>query len=118
MRGMKRPAIVFTHTGLIVHAAQHGDHWQGELLDAQGKVKDVFAYTREGFPGAVIGALRVRDVAFVPQLASRMWLHTALPVAEPDNEARGTVSAQKPNKSHSVRKKRQWNKSSVTMCHK
>jgi hypothetical protein len=104
---MKRPAIVFTHTGFTVHAARHGDHWQGELLDARGEVTDVFAYTREVFPGAVIGALLVRDVAFVPQLASRMWLHTALPEV-----------AQKPNRSHSVRKKRQWNQSSVTRCHK
>jgi hypothetical protein len=87
MRCMKRPAIVFTHTGLTVHAAQNGDHWQGELLDARGEVQDVFAYTREAFPGAVIGALRVRDVAFGPQLASRMWLHTELATAEPSDDS-------------------------------
>jgi hypothetical protein len=80
---MKRPAIVFTHTGLTVHAARNGEHWRGELLDERGQVQDVFAYTREAFPGAVIGALRVRDVAFVPQLAPRMWLHTELPPVEP-----------------------------------
>jgi hypothetical protein len=74
---MKRPAIVFTHTGFTVHAAPDGQHWRGELLDARGKLEDVFAYTREDFPGAVIGALRVSDVAFVPRLALRMWLHTA-----------------------------------------
>jgi hypothetical protein len=76
MRLMKRPAIVFSHTGLTVHAAQQGEHWQGELLNAQGDVEDVFAYTRDSFPGAVIGALRVSDVAFAPQLAARMWIHT------------------------------------------
>jgi hypothetical protein len=82
MRRMKRPVIVFTHTGLTVHAAQNGDHWLGELLDSRGELKDVFAYTREAFPGAVIGALRVRDVAFAPQLASRMWLHTEAAASE------------------------------------
>ena len=76
MAAMKRPAIVFTHTGLTVHAVEQGEHWQGELLNAEGKVEDVFAYTRDDFPGAVIGALRVSDVAFAPQLAARMWIHT------------------------------------------
>lgn len=76
MASMQRPAIVFSHTGLTVHAIEQGDHWRGELLDARGELKDVFAYTRDAFPGAVIGALRVRDVAFAPQLAYRMWLHT------------------------------------------
>jgi hypothetical protein len=87
MAQMNRPAIVFTHTGLIVHAAQRGEHWQGELLDARGELQDVFAYTREAFPGAVIGALRVSDVAFAPQLAVRMWLHTDRPdEPEPSND--------------------------------
>ncbi len=76
MAVMLRPAVVFSHTGLTVHAEKSGDHWRGELLDARGNVKDVFAYTRAAFPGAVIGALRVSDVAFGPQLACRMWLHT------------------------------------------
>jgi len=76
MAGMQRPAIAFSHTGLTVHAAQDGDYWRGELLDARGQVHDVFSYTRDAFPGAVIGALRVSDVAFAPQLAYRMWLHT------------------------------------------
>ncbi len=76
MAEMLRPAIVFTHTGLTVHAVEQGEHWQGELLNADGKVEDVFAYTRDDFPGAVIGALRVSDVAFAPQLAARMWIHT------------------------------------------
>jgi len=73
---MKQPAIVFSHTGLTVHAEPRGDSWQGELLDEQGQVKDSFAYTREGFPGAVIGALRVGALGFATSLAPRMWLYT------------------------------------------
>jgi hypothetical protein len=84
MAGMRRPRVVFTHTGLTVHAAPQGEHWRGELLDGQGQLKDVFAYTRDAFPGAIIGALRVRDVAFAPQLAYRMWLYTEpAPSGEP-----------------------------------
>lgn len=74
---MKRPAIVFRHTGLTVHAAPAGEVWQGELLDEQGRLKDAFAYTREAFPGAVIGALGCGELGFATELAARMWLHTA-----------------------------------------
>jgi hypothetical protein len=90
MAGMQRPAVVFSHTGLTVHAEQHGDHWQGELLDAHGQVKDVFAYTRDAFPGAVIGALRVSDVAFAPKLACRMWLHTDAPSGNSSDDSNPT----------------------------
>lgn len=78
MRGMQSPAIVFTHTGLTVHAAPAPGGWRGELLDGLGRVCDAFSYTRETFPGAVIGALAVPDLAFAVELAARMWLHTAL----------------------------------------
>jgi len=74
--GMRNPAIVFTQTGFTVHAAPDGAEWRGELIDSSGEVHDGFSYTRDGFPGAVIGALRVRDIAFLPKLAARMWLHT------------------------------------------
>jgi hypothetical protein len=78
--GMRDPAIVFQETGFTVHAAPNGapdgSEWRGELIDATGEVHDGFSYTRDGFPGAVIGALRVRDIAFAPKLAARMWLHT------------------------------------------
>jgi hypothetical protein len=77
MTAMQRPAIAFVHTGLTVRARLQGDHWRGELLNSRGEVEDVFAYTRDAFPGAVIGALRVSDVSFAPRLAARMWLHTA-----------------------------------------
>jgi hypothetical protein len=74
--GMRDPAIVFQEKGFTVHAAPDGAEWRGELIDAKGEVHDGFSYTRDGFPGAVIGALRVRDIAFAPKLAARMWLHT------------------------------------------
>jgi hypothetical protein len=73
---MKRPAIVFSHTGFTVHAELTGERWQGELLDEAGEVRDSFAYTRETFPGAVIGALGVRALSFATSLAARMWIHT------------------------------------------
>jgi hypothetical protein len=73
---MKRPAIVFSLTGLTVHAEPSGELWQGELLNERGEVEDSFAYTREAFPGAVIGALRFSALAFATTLAARMWLHT------------------------------------------
>ncbi len=73
---MQSPAIVFTHTGLTVHAAPRGQAWQGQLLNERGEVEDEFAYTRDEFPGAVIGALRFTDLAFAVRLAARMWLHT------------------------------------------
>ncbi|HYQ15638.1 MAG TPA: hypothetical protein VEQ58_07770 [Polyangiaceae bacterium] len=73
---MKRPAIVFKHTNLTVHAAPHGELWQGELLDERGELTDAFAYTREAFPGAVIGALSCAELGFAQALAARMWLHT------------------------------------------
>lgn len=76
MASMRKPAIKFTHTGLTVHAAPRSDHWEGELLNQAGEVQDVFAYTRDAFPGAVIGAFRVSDVAFAPRLAARLWLYT------------------------------------------
>jgi len=77
LKRMERPAIVFSHTGLTVHAAPLGELWQGELLDERGELKDSFAYTREAFPGAVIGALRCGALGFATSLAARMWLHTA-----------------------------------------
>jgi hypothetical protein len=73
---MKRPAIVFSYTGLTVRAEQLGELWRGELLDEHGEVKDSFAYTREVFPGAVIGALGCAALGFATSLAARMWLHT------------------------------------------
>ena len=74
---MQSPAIVFRHTGLTVHAAPSDGGWRGELLDELGRVRDAFSYTRETFPGAVIGALGVPDLAFAVKLAERMWVHTA-----------------------------------------
>jgi hypothetical protein len=74
--GMRDPVVVFRHTGFTVHAAPSGGEWRGEILDDAGELQDGFSYTRDGFPGAVIGALGVRDLAFAPQLAARMWLHT------------------------------------------
>ena len=78
--GMRDPAVVFKYTGFTVHAAPSRDErrgeWRGEILDEAGELHDGFSYTRDGFPGAVIGALRVRDIAFAPQLAARMWVHT------------------------------------------
>ena len=76
---MRTPAVVFQHTGLTVRASRESSEeleWRGELLNEQGSVEDVFAYTRERFPGAIIGALRVPDVAFATQLAARMWVFT------------------------------------------
>ena len=73
---MHNPPIVFEETGYTVHAEPNGDEWHGELLNEQSELHDGFSYTREGFPGAVIGALRVRDIAFTTKLAARMWLHT------------------------------------------
>lgn len=74
---MKQHAVVFSHTGFTVRAEPFGERWQGELLDETGAVRDSFAYTRETFPGAVIGALRVSALSFATSLAERMWLHTA-----------------------------------------
>jgi len=74
--GMEKPAIVFRHASFTVHAAPTGGEWRGEILTEQGELHDGFSYTRERFPGAVIGALRVRDIAFASRLAERMWLHT------------------------------------------
>lgn len=76
LRSMQSAAIVFQHTGLTVRATPWGEGWQGELLDEHGQVTDEFSYTREGFPGAVIGALRFTDLQFAVRLAARMWLHT------------------------------------------
>jgi|EndMetStandDraft_4_1072995.scaffolds.fasta_scaffold1401192_1 hypothetical protein len=76
LTGMQSPAIIFNHTGLTVRAAPRGDVWQGQLLDERGEVQDEFSYTREAFPGAVIGALRFTDLKFAIRLAARMWLHT------------------------------------------
>ncbi len=73
---MRYPAVVFKYTGFTVHAAPSGTEWHGEILNDAGEVQDGFSYTRDGFPGAVIGALRVRDIAFAPKLAARMWVHT------------------------------------------
>ena len=73
---MRDPAGVFKYTGFTVHAAPSGGEWRGEILNDAGEVQDGFSYTRDGFPGAVIGALRVRDIAFAPQLAARMWVYT------------------------------------------
>ncbi len=72
-----QPAIVFSHMGLTVHAEPQGELWRGELLDEQGVVKDSFFYTREVFPGAVIGALCFGALGFATSLSARMWLHTA-----------------------------------------
>jgi hypothetical protein len=73
---MQSAGIVFQHTGLTVRATPSGDSWRGQLLDEHGAVKDEFSYTREAFPGAVIGALRFTDLQFAVRLAARMWLHT------------------------------------------
>jgi hypothetical protein len=73
---MRNPTVVFKETGFTVHAAPAGEEWRGEILTEQGELHDGFSYTRECFPGAVIGALRVRDIAFAPKLAARMWVHT------------------------------------------
>ena len=77
LEAMQRPAIVFSHAGLTVHASLRGELWHGELLDEQGEVRDGFAYTREAFPGAVIGALRFTQLGFATELAVRMWLYTS-----------------------------------------
>lgn len=74
---MKSSTIVFSHTGFTVRAEPRGEHWQGELLDERGEVRDSFAYTRESFPGAIIGALRCGALGFATALAARMWLHTS-----------------------------------------
>lgn len=68
--------IVFSHTGLTVRAALRGEAWRGQIVDARGEVQDEFSYTREAFPGAVIGALRFRDLDFAVRLAARLWLYT------------------------------------------
>ncbi len=73
---MRDPAIVFKQTGFTVHATACGSDWRGEILNDAGEVHDGFSYIREGFPGAVVGALRVADIAFAPQLAARMWVYT------------------------------------------
>lgn len=73
---MESEPIVFEHTGLTVRAAARGDTWQGEIIGAGGEVEDVFAYTRDAFPGAVIGALRFKELDFAVRLAARLWLHT------------------------------------------
>ena len=80
---MKKPTIAFVHTGLTVHAAPCGEAWCGEILDEQGDVLDVFAYTREEFPGALIGALTFAEVSFAVSLAARLWLHTGDELATP-----------------------------------
>lgn len=76
LNGMQGSAIVFNHTGLTVRAARRGEAWQGQLLDERGQVQDEFSYTREAFPGAVIGALRFTDLEFAVRLAARLWLLT------------------------------------------
>jgi hypothetical protein len=73
---MKKPTIAFVHAGLTIHAAPCGPAFCGEILDELGEVLDVFAYTREEFPGAVIGALAFPEVSFATALAARLWLHT------------------------------------------
>ena len=73
---MQSPALVFKHTGFTVHAAPDGNGWSGEILSPGGQVQDQFAYTRDAFPGAVIGALGFTDLGFAGPLALRKWLHT------------------------------------------
>lgn len=67
---------MFVHQGLTIHAEPRGEGWYGEILDERGEVLDGFAYTREGFPGAVIGALSFPEVSCTTALAARLWLHT------------------------------------------
>ncbi len=78
---MNKPTIAFVHAGLTIQAAPCGEAWCGEILDELGEVLDVFAYTREEFPGAVIGALCFPEVSFAFALAARLWLHTSEPPA-------------------------------------
>jgi hypothetical protein len=73
---MQTELIVFHHTGLTVRAARRDEAWQGQIIDALGEVQDEFSYTRESFPGAVIGALRFRELDFAVRLAPRLWLLT------------------------------------------
>ncbi len=73
---MQSEGIVFNLTGLLVRAAPCGDAWQGQIVDAHGAVQDEFSYTREAFPGAVIGALRFTELDFAVRLAARLWLYT------------------------------------------
>ena len=73
---MESSAVVFNHTGFTVRAMPCGEAWRGQLLDQNGRVQDEFAYTREAFPGAVIGALTFTDLEFTVRLAASMWLHT------------------------------------------
>jgi hypothetical protein len=84
---MRKPTIAFVHSGLTVHAAPCGEAWCGEILDEQSEVLDVFAYTREEFPGAVIGALAFPEVSFSTTLAARLWLHTGDELAGPSRLA-------------------------------
>lgn len=78
---MKKPTIAFVHAGLTIHAGPCGEAWCGEVLDELGEVLDVFAYTREVFPGALIGALCFPELSFASALAARLWLHTSEPLA-------------------------------------
>lgn len=73
---MQSELIVFSHTGLTVRAVSRGDAWQGQIVNAVGEVQDEFSYTREAFPGAVIGALRFKELDFGVRLAARLWLLT------------------------------------------
>lgn len=73
---MESEPIVFDHTGLTVRAALRDGAWQGQIVDARGEVQDEFAYTREAFPGAVIGAFRFKELDFTVRLAARLWLYT------------------------------------------
>lgn len=67
---------MFVHQGLTIHAGPCGEGWCGEILDERSEVLDSFAYTREGFPGALIGALSFPELSFAASLAARLWLHT------------------------------------------
>ena len=80
---MRNPSIVFVHEGLTIHAGPCGEAWCGEILDERGEVLDLFAYTREGFPGALIGALTFPEISFATALAARLWLHTGEAPTQP-----------------------------------
>jgi hypothetical protein len=79
---MKEATIAFVHAGLTIQAGRCGAGWCGQIVDELGEVLDVFAYTRDGYPGAVIGALSFPEVSFATALAARLWLHTTEEPAE------------------------------------